>query len=539
MQIPRLLVAALLATLIAAPALAQERPELPVAMPTKTPAKPPTPSAVPEKPTGTVVTPGWVKDAIFYQIFPERFANGDRKNDPKGTEPWGAIPKTDNYMGGDLDGVRQSLPYLQALGVTALYFNPIFTSDSNHKYHTVDYMHVDPAFGGDAAFDRLLGAAHARGMKVVLDGVFNHTGDTHPFFLDAAKKGSKSKYWNWYRFDGFPVVKQPKPNYAAWWGMSALPQLQVAKNPEVANYIFQVEEHWLKKGIDGWRLDVPNEIDSDAFWREFRKRAKAIKPDAYIVGEIWDPAGRWLQGDQFDAVMNYQWRDALVKFFAKRESSAADLDGALKKLRADYHPAITHAMFNVLGSHDTERFLTLAGGDTGRLRLAVACQMTQPGAPVIYYGDEVGMQGGKDPDDRRAFDWRSDRWNRDVLGTYQKLIAARKAHVALRTGQYRTLWTQDGIYAYGRDAAKDDAIVALNNSGVVRDVSLPVAGWLKDGVRMSDVLGGRPAVVRKGLVWLRLDPQQAAVFVPGSPPVAKPPAKPKPARRKRYPGAIL
>jgi glycosidase len=321
--------------------------------------------------------------------------------------------------------------------------------------------------------------------------------------------------------------------------MPALPQLQVAKNPEVASYIFQVEEYWLKKGIDGWRLDVPNEIDSDAFWREFRKRAKQLKPNAYIVGEIWDPAQRWLQGDQFDSVMNYQWRNALVKTFAKREAKVEDLDAALKKLRGEYHPAITHAMFNVLGSHDTERFLTLAGGDAGRLKLAVACQMTQPGPPVIYYGDEVGMQGAKDPDNRRAFDWRSDRWNRDVLGTYQKLIAARKAHVSLRLGTYRTLWTQDEVYAYGRGSKNEDAIVVLNNGTIVRDLSLPVTGWLKDGTRLSDVLGGRPAVVRKGKVWLRMDPSQAAVFVPGSAlAVPTKPREQKPKTRRRR-GTIL
>ena len=461
-----------------------------------------------------VQTPAWARDAVFYQIFPERFANGNPRNDPKGTEPWGAIPKTDNYLGGDLDGVRRSLPYLKQLGVNALYFNPIFTSDSNHKYHTVDYMHVDPHFGGDAAFDRLLRAAHAQGMKVMLDGVFNHSGDTHPFFLDAMKKGPRSKYWSWYKFHGYPVVKQPKPNYEAWWGLPALPQLQVAGNPAVARYIFAVEEHWLRRGIDGWRLDVPNEIDSDAFWREFRKRAKAIKRDAYIVGEIWDPAHRWLQGDQFDSVMNYQWRDAMVKFFAKRELTPEAFDAHMRKLRGEYDPAVTQVMFNLLGSHDTERFLTLAGGEVNRLKLAVAYQMTYPGAPVVYYGDEIGMQGGKDPDDRRSFDWRTSSWNVDVLRHYRLLIAARKAHPQLRAGEFRTLWAKDDVVAHGRSANGLHAIVALNNGAQVRDVSLPVAGWLKDGARFTDVLGGRAGVVRKGKVWLRLDPLQAAVLVP-------------------------
>ncbi len=504
----------LLGLALAAPALAHDAADAtpaPAAQPAATarPLPPARRAALPK-----VTTPAWARDAVFYQIFPERFANGDRRNDPPGTEPWGAIPKTENYMGGDLDGVRRSLPHLQALGVNALYFNPIFTSDSNHKYHTVDYMHVDPHFGGDAAFDRLLTAAHARGMKVVLDGVFNHTGDTHPFFLDAVKNGPKSRYWSWYKFHGYPVVKQPKPNYEAWWGLPSLPQLQVAKNPVVAKYIFDVEEHWLKRGIDGWRLDVPNEIDSDAFWREFRRRAKAIDRDAYIVGEIWDPARRWLQGDQFDSVMNYQWRDAMVKFFAKHEMAPEAFEAHMRKLRGEYDPAITNVMFNLLGSHDTERFLTLAGGEVSRLKLAVAYQLTYPGAPVIYYGDEIGMQGGKDPDDRRCFDWRTTSWNADLLAHYQHLIAARKAHPQLRAGTFRSLWAKDDVVAHGRSADGRHAIVALNNGGRVRDVSLPVAGWLPEGARFTDVLGGRAAVVRRGKVWLRLDPLQAAVLVP-------------------------
>jgi cyclomaltodextrinase len=470
-----------------------------------------------ESPHPRVVTPEWVKNAVFYQIFPERFANGDRRNDPPNTRPWGSTPTVDNYMGGDLDGVTQHLDYLQTLGITALYFNPIFTSDSNHKYHTTDYMHVDPHFGGDAALHRLLKAAHRRGIKVVLDGVFNHTGDSHPFFLDAAKNGSKSKYWNWFHIEGLPVVKQPKPNYDAWWGLPSLPKLQVAKNPEVANYIYDVETHWLKAGIDGWRLDVPNEINSDAFWRGFRSRAKAINPNAYIVGEIWDPADRWLQGDQFDAVMNYQWRDAVMKFIGTDAMKAGTFDIATEALRKRYDPAVTQVMFNVIDSHDTQRFLTETGGEVTRQKLASLYQLTYVGAPVIYYGDEIGLQGGKDPDCRRSFPWDPARWNQDLLQHYRRLAVSRKAHPALRTGSFRTLYKgdEDGLYAYARESGKDRAVVVLNTSHQQRSLNLPVASdnsW--DGLEMVDVLAGGGGRVTKGKLALILDPRQGVLLLP-------------------------
>jgi glycosidase len=472
-------------------------------------------AAQPATAAPAVVTPEWVKHAVFYQIFPERFANGDKKNDPPGSQPWGSAPTIDNYMGGDLDGVTQHLDHLQDLGVTAIYFNPIFTSDSNHKYHTVDYMHVDPHFGGDAALKRLLAAAHKRHMKVVLDGVFNHTGDSHPFFLDAAKNGPKSKYWSWYRIDGLPVVKNPKPNYDAWWGLPSLPKLQVAKNPDVANYIYQVEEHWLKEGVDGWRLDVPNEIDSDAFWQGFRKRAKAINPNAYIVGEIWDPADRWLQGDQFDAVMNYQWRDAMLKFFGTDAMKAGTFDAALEGIRKRYHGNVTMAMFNVLDSHDTMRFQTEAGGDPNRLKLASLFQMAYVGAPVIYYGDEIGLQGGKDPDDRRCFPWDKARWNQDLLTHYKRLTASRRVHPCLATGSYQTVYKgdTDGVFAFARQQGADKALVVLNNSPAQRTVTLE-PGLAFDNASLVDALGSGSAKVLRGKLTLRLDPRQGVLMVP-------------------------
>ena len=216
--------------------------------------------------------PAWAKDAVFYQIFPDRFANGLTANDPDGTEPWGGKPTYTNFFGGDLEGIRKHLDHLQSLGVTALYLNPIFQSPSNHKYDTTDYLRIDPAFGDEATFRALVADVHARGMRIILDGVFNHTGDQFAGFREAARTGPSSPYWNWYNFYGFPVVQQPKPNYDSWWGFATLPKLNY-RNEAVRNYILDtVVPHWTRMGIDGWRLDVPNEISEPGFWEAFRSK---------------------------------------------------------------------------------------------------------------------------------------------------------------------------------------------------------------------------------------------------------------------------
>ena len=215
-------------------------------------------------------TPAWVKDAVFYQIFPERFANGDKSNDPEQTQAWGGEPENFNFFGGDLAGVEQKLPYIKSLGINAIYFNPLFKSSSNHKYNTSDYMQIDPHFGTNAQFKALVAKCHGMGIKVIIDGVFNHTGDDHVWFQDAKKNGKASKYWNYYNIYGFPVVTDPKPNYDAWWGFGTLPKMRVAENPEVQKNLYDVVDYWTRQGIDGWRLDVPNEIASDSFWQGFR-----------------------------------------------------------------------------------------------------------------------------------------------------------------------------------------------------------------------------------------------------------------------------
>ena len=291
----------------------------------------------------TVDTPAWVRDAIFYQIFPDRFASSERVHKPGVLEPWDAPPTNHGFKGGDLRGIAERLDYLEDLGITAIYLTPIFSSASNHRYHTYDYFEVDPLLGGDDALRELLDAAHGRGMRVVLDGVFNHTGRGFFPFHHVMETGASSPYRHWFHIDdarldaGRPLLAYPPPGtpptelgYKAWWGLPALPKLNTG-HPEVREFLMTVAEYWLRFGIDGWRLDVPGEIDDEPFWQEFRRRCKAIRPDAYLVGEIWRVAPEWLRGDRFDALMNYPLGEAILGF-----AGMSNLDMAIVSTHHEY-----------------------------------------------------------------------------------------------------------------------------------------------------------------------------------------------------------
>jgi glycosidase len=416
-------------------------------------------------------TPEWAHGTVFYQIFPERFGNGDRRNDPPHAEAWGGKPRVDNFFGGDLQGVRDHLGYLSQLGVEALYFNPIFESTSNHKYNTTDYLKIDPHFGTEDDFRTLARDAHARGMKIMLDGVFNHTGTNFWAFQEAMKKGPKSPYWHWYTFDGFPVTIDPKPNYRAWWGFSSLPQLNNI-NPEVRDYLLKVGRYWIGPDMaDAWRLDVPNEVPRD-YWIRFREAVHDTNPEGLIVGEIWDDASQWLAGDNFDSVMNYRFRSAVLDFVAYEKTDATAFGDALDQIQVDYGDQVEPVLLNLLDSHDTARFLHEAGEDKAKLRLAVLLQMTMPGMPCIYYGDEVGMTGAGDPDCRRCMEWDSRKQDRELLHDYQAMIRLRKEHPALRNGAYERLETSaPRVAAYLRREGKERYLVVVNAGKTPFDVT--------------------------------------------------------------------
>jgi glycosidase len=477
-----------------------------------------------------VRTPDWVKHAVFYQVFPDRFArSGKVALQPSGLEPWDAPPTVHGYKGGDLYGVVDRLDHLQDLGVTAIYLNPVFASGSNHRYHTHDYFTVDPMLGGNDALRALLDAAHARGMKVILDGVFNHASRGFLPFHDLLENGPASPYRDWFHVHGFPLGAYDEGDgavrYDAWWSLPALPKLNT-DTPEVREYLLRVAEHWLRFGADGWRLDVPNEIDDDAFWREFRHRCRAVNPEAYLVGEIWEDATRWLQGDQFDAVMNYPITKAVLGFAAATidDDEVAKCgykvlphqtaEGFAAALRAELerHPrAVVEAQLNLLGSHDTPRVARVVGGDATAVHLAALLLLTLPGAPCVYYGDEIGLDGGHDPECREAMPWgRTGAWDAARLATFRELIALRHAHPALRTGDLEVAYAHHGVVAYRRRLGEDDLLVVANQRDEEVHARVPVAG-MAAGVR-TPLVGTAAVDVEDGTVHVRV-PGRAGVVV--------------------------
>ena len=437
-------------------------------------------------------TPEWVRHAVFYQIFPDRFARSAAVPKPTNLEPWDVPPTIHGFKGGDLLGVSEHLDYLQDLGITAIYFTPVFASTANHRYHTYDYHKIDPLLGGDGAFRILLDAAHARNIRVVLDGVFNHASRGFYQFNHTLENGPASPYLDWFHFHQFPpnaYDERHPPGYAAWWGIPALPKFNT-QTPAVREFLLQVAEHWVRQGIDGWRLDVPGEIGDDSFWQEFRQRVKAVNPEAYIVGEVWEDSRHWLQGDQFDAVMNYLFGERVIAYMigshldrgllhGQSWNPAHPLDGpgfaaGIEYLLNLYPREVTEVQLNLLDSHDTARFLTMARGDVSALRLATLFQMSYPGAPSVYYGDEIGLQGGRDPDCRRAFPWDLQAWDLELRAYFKAAIALRHGHPALRTGTYQALYAADGVYVFARSLDSDYVLIALNTARARRNVHLPL-----------------------------------------------------------------
>lgn len=430
-----------------------------------------------------VITPDWVKRAVFYQIFPDRFARSTRASHPRGIQfkPWGSDPAEQGFQGGDLYGVAEKLDYLCDLGVTAIYLNPIFASAANHRYHTFDYMTVDPLLGGNEALRFLLDQAHARDMHIVLDGVFNHASRGFWPFHHILETGGDSPYIDWFMVNGWPLNPYPRTphedtNYAAWWDLAALPKLNVA-NPGVRDYLLDVARHWIDFGIDGWRLDVPEEIDDVDFWQRFRKVVKGANPDTYVVGEVWHDGTTWLQGDRFDGVMNYVFSRAAISFFGANTlrsdyrpggyelapSGGSQFAKRVERILALHHPQVTHAQLNLLDSHDTARLSWIVGGDESALRLCILFQMTMPGVPCLYYGTEVGMTGGPDPDCRGAFPWhKEESWNHDLLAFVRRVTALRHAHAALSLGSYQTLHADHETFAFQRDCVGESVVVIFN-----------------------------------------------------------------------------
>ena len=465
--------------------------------------------------------PAWVRDAVFYQVFPDRFASSPRVVKPGLLEDWDAPPTRLGFKGGDLLGLTERLDYLADLGISAIYLNPIFASPANHRYHTYDYLHVDPMLGGDAALHELLDAAHARDMRVILDGVFNHSGRGFWPFHHVLEAGASSPYRDWFHLNSefleagrqlipYPDVEQLTAlddpairglrtglrslailGYRGWWDLPALPKLNT-DNPQMRAYLLEVAERWIRFGADGWRLDVAAEIEDVTFWQEFRQRVKGVNPDAYLVGEIWRVGPEWLAGDRFDALMNYPMAEAILGFAAgshldtgvvgqsfELASQLRTLDGAgfghrCQELLAAYDPEVVAAQLGVLGSHDTPRIRTLCGGDLRSVELAFLLLFSLPGAPCIYYGDEIGMQGNQDPECRAAFPWqRPSDWEGGLRSLVQQLTGLRHREPALRDTGFRLLATDGGACAFLRTDPARPVLGVINAGEADATLSLP------------------------------------------------------------------
>ncbi|MFH1279447.1 MAG: alpha-amylase family glycosyl hydrolase [Candidatus Eisenbacteria bacterium] len=520
--------------------------------------------------------PDWVVDGVFYQIFPERFRNGSKKNDPDFSEPWYAgkteLPesgttngeyyhlvhdwydveglkkspyRTDgrpdyfSFYGGDLEGVQEMIPYLKDLGVTILYFNPLHTAKSNHKYDACDYREVDPHFGGNEAFRALAETVHEAGMRIVVDGVFNHTGNCHYAFRECVEKGKESPYWTWYEWKKWPIPESWGPSekaidyYDCWWGFGDLPNLnfdlarlgpveQEARrvsdakpNWPVIEEIRETVRFWLGDlGADGFRLDVANEVPA-WFWKLFREEVRKVKPDGYVIAELWGDAASELSPLQFDATMNYRYfREPALAFFAQSRIDARTFDLQIAGGRYSYPlPSVLGAM-NLLGSHDTERFLTSAGGDTRRLLLATLFSVTYIGAPHIYYGDEIGMAGGPDPDCRRPFGWKrlEEPSARAIRERIRHYLGMRREHPALRRGDFRTLLADRNLFAFARWKGGDRLAVILNAGNAPAEIVLEAAALPFPAERARDLFAGQDLAFEEDALTIRLEPFAGAVL---------------------------
>ncbi|WP_226580684.1 glycoside hydrolase family 13 protein [Halobacillus litoralis] len=409
--------------------------------------------------------PDWVRETVWYQIFPERFANGDASINPNGTLPWDSeAPTPSNFFGGDFQGVMEHLDYLTELGINGIYFTPIFKAYSNHKYDTIDYMEVDPQFGSKETFRNLVSECHKRGIKVMLDAVFNHSGYYFQPFQDVLKNGRDSPYASWFHLKDQEVRTEPRPNYDTFAFVPSMPKLNT-QHPEVKAYLLKAARYWIEEfDIDGWRLDVANEVDH-AFWREFRLTVKRAKPEAYILGEIWHDSMPWLQGDQFDAVMNYPFTNAVVNFFATRKITLDHFRNQLTRVQHMYPVSVNEVSFNLLDSHDTPRVLTYTNGSQKSAQLMYLFQLSYEGTPCIYYGDEVGLTGGEDPGCRRCMVWEKEKQNIELFTFIQKMIAYRKTEPAFgNAGRFSFLNAGRDVLAYRKTTEQQSLLFLLNRN---------------------------------------------------------------------------
>ncbi len=388
-----------------------------------------------------IETVDWMRGAIFYQIFVDRFRVGNTDKDISYVNMrWGEKPTPKSFAGGDIRGIIEKLDYLEDLGVNAIYLTPIFLSKSNHKYDIEDYKKIDPMFGTLDDFKELVENAHARNMKIVLDAVFNHCSMKMDKFQDVLQKGRLSKYYDWFLIHGDKPDPE-KMNYECFAACNYMPKLNTA-NEEVQEFLLDIALYWIREAdIDGWRLDVSDEVSHD-FWRRFRREVKAQKEDCVIIGENWHDAYSYLMGDQYDSIMNYAFTKACLDYFARGNFHAKEMAEKLNAILMRNTAPVNHMMLNLLDSHDTHRFYTEVGKDKKKLLCALALEIVYPGATCLYYGTEICMEGGYDPDSRRCFNWNHEEWDMDFFHEVQELLKLKKKDI-LRYGIVRVSANED------------------------------------------------------------------------------------------------
>ena len=423
--------------------------------------------------------PEWAKDAVIYNIFPDSFATGRRYISKTATEKEFSGLATRGKLGGTIRGITENVDYLKELGVNAIYINPIFAAGEYHKYDLIDYYHIDPCFGTNEEFQELVQVFHKEGIRVIIDGVFNHCGWMFFAFEDVVQNGEDSKYRDWFYGLQFPVIRpddwETYPNYECFGYERLMPKLNMA-NQETADYFCEVGRYWVREfDIDGWRLDVASEVN-DGFWRKFHQAVKEEKADAILIGEVWESAGHWLDGTIFDSAMNYDFRKHCKRFFAEESIDARAFDGRVTDMRMRYRRQTTYAQLNVLDTHDVSRFLSVCNGDLSNYKLAVVFQMTFPGMPSIFYGDEKGISGIMEEEYRSPMEWQE---SHVLFGFFQKLITLRKQEEALRSGEYRTVAAESGsrLYVFERSIPEASMRIFINMEAHEADISELAAGY--------------------------------------------------------------
>ena len=400
------------------------------------------------------------QDMIVYQIFVDRFNKQDIDAN------WYKLPKGTEIYGGNLKGIIEKLDYLSELGINCLYLTPIFESDSSHKYDIKDYYKIDSTFGDGKIFRELVNKCHERGIKVILDAVFNHTSNHFFAFEDILINKNNSKYFDWYMFNG-------SGKYDTFGSEETMPKVNTA-NENAKKYFLEVSRYWIEHyDIDGWRLDVANEIDHN-FWRDFRRAVKEIKENLFIVGELWDSCDSYSQGDQFDSIMNYPLREFLIDYIAKERISTEQFDAYVNKYFCKFKLNMRNCLLNLIDTHDTSRFLFECNEDVEKLKLAMFFLITCIGIPMVYYGDEAGLTGANDPDCRRTIDFN--KINTDVFDTYKKMILLRKTLTALRRGNFKTVLTSDDVYVFKRFTEGQELYVVFNRGKNPFEIELDLSG---------------------------------------------------------------